>query len=62
MQEEISQARETAAAATSACQSLAARQVTDAGTVLDTLECAATDLTTRRDLLDRRAEQAAATA
>ncbi|MGW6586429.1 AAA family ATPase [Streptomyces globisporus] len=60
LQEEVSQARDTAAAATSACQSLATRQVTDAGTVLDTLECAATDLTTRRDLLDRRAEQAAA--
>jgi DNA repair exonuclease SbcCD ATPase subunit len=60
LQEEISQARDTAAATTSASQSLAARQVTDAGTVLDTLECAATDLTTRRDLLDRRAEQAVA--
>ncbi|WOI60915.1 SMC family ATPase [Streptomyces fradiae] len=60
LQEEISQARDTAAAATSACQSLAACQVTDAGTVLDVLECAATDLTTQRDLLNRRAEQAAA--
>jgi DNA repair exonuclease SbcCD ATPase subunit len=60
LQEEVSQARDTAVAATSACQSLATRRVTDAGTVLDTLECAATDLTTRRDLLDRRAEQAAA--
>ncbi|MFH8443419.1 AAA family ATPase [Streptomyces sp. NPDC018026] len=60
LQEEISQARDTAAAATSACQSLAARQVADVGTVLDTLECAATDLTTRRELLDRRAEQAEA--
>ncbi|MFC5148885.1 hypothetical protein [Streptomyces aureoversilis] len=38
LQEEISQGRDTAAAATSACQSLAARQVTDADTVLDTLE------------------------
>ncbi|OXY87444.1 recombination protein RecF [Streptomyces diastatochromogenes] len=60
LQEEVSQARNTAAAATSACQSLAMRQVTDADTVLDALECAATDLTTRHDLLDRRAEQAAA--
>ncbi|MEU3411303.1 SMC family ATPase [Streptomyces sp. NPDC006658] len=60
LQEEVSQARDTAAAATSAYQSLATRQVTDAGTVLDTLECTANDLTTRRDLLDRRAEQAAA--
>lgn len=59
LQEEVSQARDTAAAATSAYQSLATRQVTDAGTVLDTLECTANDLTTRRDLLDRRAEQAA---
>ncbi|WP_254398127.1 AAA family ATPase [Streptomyces sp. AC558_RSS880] len=60
LQEEVSQARDTAAAATSAYQSLATRQVTDAGTVLDTLECADNDLTTRRDLLNRRAEQAAA--
>ncbi|WP_318205867.1 SMC family ATPase [Streptomyces sp. SCL15-4] len=59
LQEEISQARDTAAAATSAYQSLATRQVTDAGTILNTLECAANDLTTRRDLLNRRAEQAA---
>jgi len=60
LQEEISQARDAAAAATSARQSLATRQVTDASTVLNTLECAANDLTTRRDLLNRRAEQAAA--
>jgi len=60
LQEEVSQARDTAAAATSACQSLAARRVTDAGTVLDTLERTAVELATRRDLLDRRAEQAAA--
>lgn len=60
LQEGISQARDTAAAATSAYQSLATRQVTDADTILDTLECTANDLTTRRDLLNRRAEQAAA--
>ncbi|WP_030792751.1 AAA family ATPase [Streptomyces sp. NRRL S-920] len=59
LHKEVSQARDTAAAATSACQSLATRQVTDADTVLDTLEGTANDLTTRRDLLDRRAEQAA---
>ncbi|MDT0460690.1 SMC family ATPase [Streptomyces sp. DSM 41527] len=60
LQEVVSQARDTAAAATSACRGLATRQVTDAATVLDTLECAATDLTARRDLLNRRDEQAAA--
>lgn len=60
LQEEVSQTRDTAAAATSACQILETRRVTDADTVLDTLERAATHLTTRRGILDRRAEQAAA--
>ncbi|WP_256096455.1 AAA family ATPase [Streptomyces sp. LUP30] len=60
LQEEASQARAAAAAATSASQTLATRQVTDAATVLDTLDSEATDLAARRDTLNRRAEQAAA--
>lgn len=60
LQEEVSQARDTATAATNAYESLTTRQVTDAGTVLDRLERAANDLTARRHLLNRRAEQAAA--
>ncbi|MFZ3494657.1 AAA family ATPase [Streptomyces sp. 5.8] len=60
LQEEASQARDTAAAATSASQTLATRKATDAATVLDTLDSEATDLAARRDTLNRRAEQAAA--
>ncbi|WP_246040818.1 AAA family ATPase [Streptomyces cadmiisoli] len=60
LQEEISQARDASAAATSASQNLATHKVTDAGTVLDALECVATDLAARRDALNQRAEQAAA--
>ncbi|ASQ91811.1 SMC family ATPase [Streptomyces sp. 11-1-2] len=60
LQEEASQARDAAAAATSASQALATRKVTDAATVLDTLDSEATDLAARRDTLNRRAEQAAA--
>ncbi|MEV6197529.1 SMC family ATPase [Streptomyces sp. NPDC051920] len=59
LQEEASQARAAAAAATSASQTLATRQVTDAATVLDTLDSEATDFAARRATLNRRAEQAA---
>ncbi|MGW2017599.1 AAA family ATPase [Streptomyces sp. NPDC001927] len=60
LQDEISHARGIEAAATKASQSLATHTVTDVSTILDTLECAATELATRRDLLDRRTEQAEA--
>ncbi|WP_405835117.1 AAA family ATPase [Streptomyces sp. NBC_01518] len=60
LQEEVSQARDTAAVVTSASQNLATRKMTDASTVLGTLESAATDLAARRGILDQRAEQAAA--
>ncbi|MFD0228095.1 AAA family ATPase [Streptomyces hirsutus] len=60
LQEEASQARDAAAAATSASQALAVSKVTDAATVLDTLDSHATELATRRETLNRRADLAAA--
>ncbi|MFD9195011.1 AAA family ATPase [Streptomyces phaeochromogenes] len=60
LQQEVSQARDIAAAATNASQDLATCKVIDAGTVLDTLESAATDLAARHNTLNQRADQAAA--
>ncbi|MFC9337453.1 AAA family ATPase [Streptomyces sp. NPDC057020] len=60
LQEEVAQARSITAAATNACQNLTTHKVTDADTILDTLERTATELAERRNLLERRNEQAKA--
>ncbi|MEV6886045.1 AAA family ATPase [Streptomyces sp. NPDC051135] len=60
LQEEASQARETATALANASQTLTTREMADTSTVLDSLESEAADLAARHDNLNRRAEQAEA--
>ncbi|WP_405419116.1 AAA family ATPase [Streptomyces erythrochromogenes] len=60
LQEEATQARTITRAATNACQNLTTHKVTDADSILDTLERTATGLAEGRELLQRRNAQAEA--
>ncbi|MEV4015667.1 SMC family ATPase [Nonomuraea angiospora] len=61
LQTETIQARGAAAAATAAAQTLSARAVANADTVLNELEPIAADIAAQRDILDRLAAEAART-